>query len=235
MSALATLQRDFAARLLAGSPPADGMAIYRASMDATHERVLAAAFPAVRRLVGNAFFAQAARDYLLAVPCGEGNLHQFGARFAAWLAREPAASHLPWLSDVARLEWACDEALHAQDAAPFDPLAVASPARIAEIVLHPSVRLVASAWPVHAIWEANQPECDGTPARSEGGETVVVWRDGEHQVRTRCVDAPEAAFVAALCDGAGFADALGAFTPQEVDAVRDCVARCARDGLFSAR
>ena len=63
--------------------------------------------------------------------------------------------------------------------------------------LHPSVRLVRSAWPVLAIWEANQPDRDGTPDRDEGADDVLVWRE-DGRVRLALLAPQDAAFVAAL-------------------------------------
>jgi hypothetical protein len=50
------------------------------------------------------------------------------------------------------------------------------------IELRPCVRRLASPHPVLSIWEANQEGRDGTPARAEGGERVVVRRDAALQV-----------------------------------------------------
>jgi hypothetical protein len=188
----------------------------------------------VRRLVGEAFFAEAARRYLLQAPSADGDLHRFGAGFAQFLAHEDAASSLPWLGDVASLEWACDEALHAQDAAALDVDAIASSGDITGVRLHPSVRRIASTWPVLAIWEANQPDRDGTPARSEGGDRAVVWRDGTLAVRMRALTPQEETFLDALARGTSLSDALEPFSGLEDACLQALVARCASDGFFSA-
>ncbi len=74
--------------------------------------------------------------------------------------------------------------------------------------LHPAVRLVRSPWPVLAIWEANQPDRDGTPDRDEGPDDVLVWREAG-TVRATRLDLPEAAFVEALARGARLDEAAG--------------------------
>ena len=69
MSELAALQRGFAAALhdgafdaaarrirAAGVLPAERLALYRRNMRATQHDALAATYPVVRRLVGDAFF-----------------------------------------------------------------------------------------------------------------------------------------------------------------------------------
>ena len=84
------------------------------------------------------------------------------ATIAVFLASYPPARELGYLPDVARLEWAIDQANIAADAAPFDLSALASvaPDALGEMrfQLHPSARLIASPYPVLRIWQVNQPE-----------------------------------------------------------------------------
>lgn len=160
--------------------PAERLAIYRNNLHSNWRAALADTFPVVARLVGDGFFGEAARRYALAYPSRSGDLHAFGADFAAFLGAYPYARDLPYLRDVARLEWSWHEAFHAADAEPID---LAALARIPEdrhgdirFALHPTVRLVDSEFPILAIWEANQPERDGTPGRLEGADAVIVHR-----------------------------------------------------------
>jgi hypothetical protein len=61
---------------------------------------------------------------------------------------------------------------------------------------------------VRAIWEANQPERDGTPDRDEGADDVLVWRE-DQRVRMVLLAPPDAAFVAALGRGIPLEEAAG--------------------------
>jgi len=193
MGTLAQLQADFlAAAVDAGEiarAPAlragrigsgERLAIYRRNLHANWRSALADTHPVVERLVGPAFFGEAARRYALAHPSASGDLHRFGAGFAAFLGAYEHAKDLPYLADVARLEWAWHECFHAAEAAALDVAALSGvPAdRHGDIrfALHPALRLVDSAYPVLAIWEANQPERDGTPDRLEGADSVLVHR-----------------------------------------------------------
>lgn len=156
------------------------LAIYRRNLHANWRAALADTFPVVARLVGDAFFGEAARRYALAHPSRSGDLHEFGEAFPDFLGAYPYARDLPYLRDVARLEWAWQAAFHAAEPPPID---LAALARVPEerhgeirFSLHPAARLVDSEHPVLAIWEANQPERDGTPGRLEGADTVIVHR-----------------------------------------------------------
>jgi len=181
MSTLATRQREFARLLLDEARPGDaGVAVYHASAAANFCLALAATYPVVRRLVGDAFFAEAARRFSLSHASGSGDLNEYGIGFPAFLAAYPHASALEYLPDVARLEWACHECESAPDAAAFDfdALARIEPSRYAglRLVLHPSVRLIESAHAIVAICEANAPGHDGAPGRLEGPDFVLVRR-----------------------------------------------------------
>jgi hypothetical protein len=214
VSALAALQRDFM-RVLAGESGAlaPGLEVYRRGMRGNHAGALTATYPVVTRLVGEAFFDEAARAYAAAHPSSSGDLNQYGGHFAAFLAAYPHAASLPYLPDVARLEWACHECEQAPDAAPFDFAALAAVAPAAHgglrFTLHPSVRLVASAHPIVSIHAANAPERDGTPQRTQGAEHALVHRV---EGRARVQDCGQAGFelLQALARGARLGDTAAA-------------------------
>jgi hypothetical protein len=181
MRPLAELQRAFLAGLYDADEPRDRRArIYRRNVLANLHDALAAAYPVVRRLVGEAFFREAAERFALAFPSRSGDLHRFGSEFAEFLEQYAHARDLPYLPDVARLEWACAESFHAADGEGLDALALQAlsedEAGRVRLRLHPAVRLLESSHPIAAIWHANQPGKDGTPARVAGADQVLVHR-----------------------------------------------------------
>ncbi|MBL0142816.1 MAG: putative DNA-binding domain-containing protein [Betaproteobacteria bacterium] len=188
------------------------LAIYRGAISANRRDALRAAYPVVARLVGDAFFDEAARRHSQTTPPDRADLNRHGASFPAFLAAYAHAQPMPWLADVARLEWAWQESLMAADAPRLDfaALALVREDEQADIRfrLHPGVRLVRSAWPVYSIWEANQPDRDGTPDREEGADDVLVWRE-EQRVRQATLDLPEAAFVEGLARGLALGEVAG--------------------------
>ena len=204
MNALAEWQRRFAARLF-GDAAAGSLEVYRGNVRANLHDALAAAYPVVRRLVGEAFFGEAALRYAAAHPSRSGDLHGYGASLAPFLEGYAPARGLDYLPDVARLEWAVEASFHAADGSALDyaALGAVSPGKLERVRLRlqPSVRLVASPHPIAAIWEANQPGRDGTPERSEGVERVVVHREG-FEVRVRPVDEASWRFLQGLASGA---------------------------------
>ena len=103
------------------TPVARRFAVYRNNVAAGLIGVVAGAFPAVQRIVGEEFFKAMARAYVLAHPPESPVLMDYGADFADFIAGfEPAAS-VPYLADVARIERAWREAYHAAEAVPLAP------------------------------------------------------------------------------------------------------------------
>jgi hypothetical protein len=162
--------------------PAQHMQIYRNNVVASLTAALAAVYPVVQRLVGEGFFRYGAHEYLRTHRPHSGNLHDFGDAFAAFLAQFTPAAGLPYLPDVARLEWAYHEAFHAADAEALDLAALAAVAsddyERLRFDLHPSARLIASPYPVLRIWEVNQDGFagDSTVSLDAGTARVLVIR-----------------------------------------------------------
>jgi len=189
------LDRGFAAALLAGSDdpvlpeilgdglaPAARLAIYRNHVLATLTEALGAAYPVVVRLVDERFFAYAADRYIREHPPSGPCLFEYGESLPDFLATFPPCRHLAYLPDVARLEWALNRALYADDAVRLDPrwLAAIPPDELGRLTLrlHPSVSLLESPWPVDRVWQANQPDADphATVSLDAGGVRLEVCR-----------------------------------------------------------
>ncbi len=194
-----------------GLPPAARLAVYRNDTVLNLSGALAAAYPVVQRLVGEGFFAFAAGRYVEAQPSTSGDLHGYGAGFAAWLEALPQTESLAYLAEVARLEWALHEAYFAAEAPPLvlDALArlpVQAHARL-RVRLHPSARLLASSLPVLAIWQANQPGADGGGVDLGAGVERLLVSRLAGEVGVARLGVGEFALLAALADGAALARA----------------------------
>lgn len=214
MSDLALLQREFIAALYAEEPPADPrLAIHHGNARANWRAALAAAHPTVRRLVGDAFFDAACDRYAREHPSRSGDLAAFGAELPGFLERYAPAAGLPYLPDSARLDWALHQSFHAADGGPLDFAALARVPREhygrLRLTLHPAARLLKSAYPVVAIWEANRPDRDGTTDRLEGADCVLVTRE-EFEPRPRVVPAADWDVLALLQAGATLGEACDA-------------------------
>ena len=216
---LAHAQAEFLDAVLGAEEPADaGLAVYHRTALASRCSALAAAYPVVRRLVGAAFFEEAAARYAQAMPSASGDLNAYGTGFADFIEGYAPARSLDYLADVARLEWAVHACAHASDGLDFDFVALGRlpPGALGGIVirLHPAARLVASSHPVLAIWEANQEGRDGTPARDRGPDHVLVRRVGLAVVPA-ALDPASWVLAQAFARGATLGDAADEMGPGE--------------------
>ena len=165
-----------------GLKPEARIGIYRANVLGNYRRALAATYPVIKRLVGAPFFDAASDNFVRGHPSTRGDINRYGADFSDFLGAYPPARDLRYLPDMARLEWAIDQANIARDAATFDLAALASvpPEMHGELrfSLHPSARLIVSMFPILHIWQANQPErnADERIDLDEGGDTLLVLR-----------------------------------------------------------
>lgn len=201
MSSPRELERDFATALLGGSEagvvdeirgdgldPAARLAIYRHHVLATLTEALEATYPVVVRLVDRRFFAFAIDRYIREHPPAGPCLFEYGESLADFLAAFPPTRPLAYLPDIARLEWAMNRALYAEDAVALDPrwLSVVPPDAVGRLRLrlHPSLSLLESPWPIERIWRANQPgaDPDATVSLDEGGARLAVYRLGDDVV-----------------------------------------------------
>jgi hypothetical protein len=194
-----------------GIPAAERLAIYRSDIAHNFREALRNVYPVVERLVGEAFFGHAADRYTACHPSRHGNLHAFGEHFGAFLAGFQPAQTLPYLPDVARLEWLIHEVFHAAGHAPLalDRLAGVAAADLPRLrlVLHPACRLLASDYAVHRIWQANQPGAGGDVAGA--AEPVhLLLRRKDHAVEMEWVSEAEFRFLAECGSGRTLAAAL---------------------------
>lgn len=177
-------------------------AVYRNNVAHSLGKALAARFPVVERLVGEAFFAAMAQVYLAAHRPESPVLHQWGQSFPDFLSGfEPLAAY-PYMADVAKIEHARGVAFHAADAPPLNParLAGADPARL-RLGLHPSVQLLRLAHPGVAIWAANQPGAQPAPV-PPGPQIALILRCPDYSVPVTAISPGDAAMLEALATGA---------------------------------
>ncbi len=198
--------------------------IYQRNHVAGLTAALAKTFPVIQRLVGEAFFAAMAARFIFQSPPRVPMLADYGADLADFIAAFEPAESLPFLADVARLEFARVRAWHAADHAPppldgADAVAALLPQRIA---LHPSATLIQSDHPVMAIWAANQPET-AVPVDDWEPETALVHRSGDVVVHTP-IDADTQALLAALLTADSLESALLAL--PNPDAAGAALLRC---------
>lgn len=204
-----------------GIAPDARVGIYRNSVIAGLTNALRLSFPVVQSLVGDAFFETAARIFIQDNPPDRAWLDTYGDRFPAFLdGFEPAAA-VPYLADVARLEWAVNVALHAVDAPKLDVLALRHvPAEAQDWIAfgaHPSISLLESAYPVDAIWRAVLNKDDAAMAAIDlaSGPARLMIERGEEDVSVIGCDPKAWRFAKDLFAGERLSVAFAGLEPVE--------------------
>jgi len=203
----------------AGLNAVQRVAIHRNNTTVSLIEALEASFPVVRALVGDAFFTQTARVFVRQKPPTNPVLTAYGDGFADFLAGYQPAAGLPYLPDVARLEWGRLSAQHAADARPVSHQALNAVAPhlfpLARCGVHPSFRFVVSAWPVDRIWAMHQPDWQTGEAVTldDDPATVLICRPLQ-SVRMERADQGTLALLFALGMGQTLETAAGAAARQ---------------------
>jgi hypothetical protein len=216
--ALPDLQRAFAdhlggieraelVALVAGDtiPAASRLDVYRHHVRHSLAAALATNFSTVQALVGEGFFRGLAGAFVEQSMPTQPVLSEYGASLPDFIAGYEPARDLPYLADVARLDWALDcafqaphvEGLGASDLATIEADRLPS----MSLSLTPGAALITSRFPLGRIWRAGQPDADAAPVDLEsGGTRLLILRRPDDAAFVEMSTA-EAAFVAALVDG----------------------------------
>jgi len=181
---------------------AAALASYRRNTLGARAQATQASYSVLARIVGAHFLRAAALQYAAQTPSHSGDLNRYGASFADFLGSFAPAATLPYLPDVARLEW-CVQALLAQTPAARDALQGLQqlpPDAWASLrfALEPAHALIASRWALADIWLGNQgdPEVP-PPTQIDQPQQVLAWR-GPAGVHVRALAPGEAEFFQAL-------------------------------------
>lgn len=199
-------------RFNTGSDRSCRFAVYRNNVMVMLIDALIDSYPVVRALVGDEFFRFMARQFAQQHPPVSPVMAEYGSGFAEFIAAFPAAVTLPYLPDVARLEWQRVIAWHAADAPSLTAADVALLLNDPDVLMrthwqfHPSLALVDSRFSIVSIWQAHQHasaiEVEASLERVDvlEPESALVMRQDLTAVILNLSQA-EAAFVASLQSG----------------------------------
>jgi hypothetical protein len=213
-----TDRADLAVEVLGDTIPAAArLRVYRHHVFESLASALAATFPTVQAVVGEEFFRSLARVFIGRSLPTQPVLAEYGAGFPAFIAGHDAARDLPYLADVARLDWALSLAFHAPAGsrlAAADLAAIpADRLPLLRLGLAPGSVLVASAYPLDRIWAASQPGAAADPVDlAAGGVRLLVLRRPDDAAFVTLSTA-EAAFIGGLGDGLSLEAAAGRAEP----------------------
>jgi len=156
--------------------------IYRNNIYITLTETLRSVYPVIQQLVGDEFFNAVAQAYIIHYPSSVSDLYMYGDKFAEFIADFLPAQTLPYLSEVANLEWACHRALRGEIYLAFDinKLKMIPETDYSGIhfQLPPTSQVFAFHYPVLAIWKLCQTRCENQEPidLAMGGEKILVIR-----------------------------------------------------------
>lgn len=216
---LERLQRDFHAAVRGAAPalalgasritPQQTWDIYRRNYMDSHIAALKDTFSTVCTIVGDDYFRQTAREYVACAESCDGDLNEYGATFPAFLSGHDVQDRLPYLSDVARLDWAWFTVLR-MDLQMTDWLAALltmPPERWPAATARAAGMRVSSHYPLYAIWQLSNGGAEPVDLNA-GGQSVLVTRG--QNVEVSDLTPGEDAFVSHWLSGTSLEAALEA-------------------------
>lgn len=200
-----------------GLPAADRVEVYRQGYVARLVECLEDDYPALQHALGAGPFEQLCRDFIRENPPPSPSLNYYGAPFASYCAARPERWSVP-ASELAQLEWAIVEAIHAEEGERLDIAALAqlSPEQWsrARLVPSPALRLLTTSHPVAGYYQAFQ-EGSAVSEQWPAAEAcaVAVCRRGEDVWRVG-LSPTLAQLLASLMSGTPLLAALERFSTQ---------------------
>jgi len=213
--------------------------IYRNNVFHSLTNATADLYPVIKRLVGEQFFNATAGEYIRQRPPRSAAMVHFGEDFPEFLQAFEHTANLAYLADVARVELAWHQAYHAEDAVALSALEFSAvhpeQLSLAKLLLHPSLRLLESPYPVLQIWNANQDgnQNDEPIDLDSGGVTLCSYRPRD-DVYLRRLDRATYTLLYTLEQRANLETAMcRAEESESASTISEIFAFCIQEGFFT--
>ncbi len=227
MSALAKFQFAFASNLLSRElidlPACDSAAmnVYRNTVIKGLIDALAANYPTVLKLVGEEWFDAAASEFIRSSSASTSVLAEYGKEFATFLSNFSPAVELPYLSEIANIDWLWTESCFALDAPTlrsFSLQALQGEQLLnARLQLHPATRLCACKHSAVTIWLHNHANSVYAELNIDGSDEEALITRTQSGVILTPLSIIEHRFVSEIQNGATLGEAamtVLSFDPQ---------------------
>ena len=159
---------------------AQQLAIYRSSIFGGLKKALAETYPVTKELVGEEFFNMMSGQYIKEYPCKVQDLNDYGKELPAFIKNLKQARSVPYLADVAWLEWAYNIALNSEvqfnNIHEISQLTAEQQSHL-KILLPNGSALIHSIYPVDKIWNMHSDDGDSEIELNEKDRFVIVWKD----------------------------------------------------------
>ncbi|MEN8669548.1 MAG: DNA-binding domain-containing protein [Ketobacter sp.] len=209
------------------------LAVYRNNTEQTLLSVLQQSFSVCRMLVGERCFNQLALRYCRTHPSSSLDLNAYGELFPNFIDQRLAPGEplqvVPYLGDMARLEWLLQRAYHAANRTGFDfsRFARLTPEQQPDVrfTLAPDVAVVAVQWPVADIWTMHQSDADTlSPLLVEQALQHVLVERAAYRPQPSIIDRQMYDLVRAIDSGRSFAGIVS-LEPDSAQKLTDAIQR----------
>jgi Putative DNA-binding domain len=155
------LQQQFMKTIIDGVDLAPRLHIYHESSLNGRLKALQHVFPCTVAIVGEVFFRQMTIEFLTLEPSQHLTADAQGQNFPAFISTYNPAKSLPYLTDLAKLEWLWYCVFHDVN----------------------QVQFIESTYPITQLWEMSQPEYRGDFVLQELSEPLkVMLFQREHRI-----------------------------------------------------
>ena len=148
-------------------------------------KALGEIFPVCKSLVGDAFFEAMAESYIKSHRPTKDRLDDYGESFSLFLPTFAPVQSLPYLPDMATLEWQVHQVFHAKDVAPDNNAVVLQKMESGEVdplsislVNIPGLAVLSLAYPVQKLLEMYWLDDWQEVAMDLEDTQLLLWRNG---------------------------------------------------------
>lgn len=184
---------------------AERLHVYTGGYPARINEALNESFPAVAHVLGEGAFDALVHRYIAAEAFHSYNLNDAGTALPGFLQTDRLSGDLPFLPDLARLEWQVARAFHARELPPFDSAVAADWtfddwAR-ALVRFQASTALLESNWPIREIWGCRETPIEEIDLDLRNRTDHVLVRRSGYAVVCESLEETGARTLAALLAG----------------------------------
>lgn len=213
------------------------LSIYRGSIFGGLKKALAETYPVTKELVGDDFFNMLLGQYIKTYPCKVHDLNDYGEELPEFIQNLKQARSIPYLADVALLEWHCNVILNTKvqknNLADLSFLNVQEKIQL-RLSLQNGSTLFQSCYPVDKIWGFHQNDSDDELEIVEELVSLLVWKN-EHEVRVERLSIEQFYFLEQINRGITFVDVCNNVSSKYLKAdIDDLFATSLRHGWLQS-
>lgn len=188
------------------------LSIYRSSIFGGLKKALAETYPVTKALVGEEFFNMMLGQYIKEYPCMVQDLNDYGGELADFIKNLKQAKSVPYLADVASLEWFYNIALNAavqeNNLHELSQFSAAQQLHVA-LALPNGSSLLRSAYPIDDIWKMHEEDTDADVTSSGatsgdmsvGEDVFIIIRKNLSKVHIDKLTAEQFYFLSSIHEG----------------------------------